>query len=53
MFDCAYQPEWQPEPTALPKTASHSYVWLAAVCVIAAICLAGVLGRLASDYVMS
>ena len=34
MFDCAYQPEWQPEPTAMPERSAPSHVWLAASLVL-------------------
>ncbi len=53
MFDCAYEPERQPEPAAMPKSAAHSSVWLVATLLLLAISFAAVLGSLASDYVMS
>ena len=53
MFDCAYEPEREPEPTAIPKTATQSSVWIVTMILVFAISLAAVLGNLASDYVMN
>ena len=53
MFDCAYEPERQPEPTAIPKTAVQSGVRIVATVLVFAISLAAVLGNVASDYVMN
>lgn len=53
MFDCAYRPEREPEPAAIPKSAVLSHVWLVAAVVMMAVCAAGVLGTMAADYVMN
>lgn len=53
MFDCAYQPEREPEPVAIPIGTRHNAVWIVASLLVLALGLAVMLGTLASDYVMS
>lgn len=54
MFDCAYQPEPEPKPVAIPATrTAQATLWLVATLLVFAIGVAALLGSLASDYVMS
>jgi hypothetical protein len=52
MFDCAYQPEPQPEPRAVPKGPARYSMRRAALLVVLAVCVAGLFGILASGHVM-
>jgi len=53
MFDCAYQPEPEPKPAAIPQKAGRGSMWLVATFLVLAIAVAALLGSFASDYVLS
>ena len=53
MFDCAYQPEPEPKPAAIPQRAARGTVWLVATVLVLAIAVAALLGSVASDYVLN